>query len=170
MPREIKATTRREERLERGGSEGSSLDRSDGAIRSLITSAKKRGYAANDETLFSRKISEPGGARLSQVADGDPLCQWRLVSIKSIQSIPFELTTFLGAEPDGDRIFILGDELERLVVIVMDCPVGESLVGAPHSDVAAVLAPADLNLVVANVRLMAHYWRQDHVGEPSCLL
>jgi hypothetical protein len=55
------------------------------------------------------------------------LRQWRLVSIESIQGIPFELTTFPGAEPDGDRIFILGDELERLVVIVMDCPVGESL-------------------------------------------
>ena len=48
MPREIKATTRREE-----SSEASSLDRSDGAIKSLINSAKMRGYAANDETSFS---------------------------------------------------------------------------------------------------------------------
>ena len=38
MPREIKATPRREERLERGGFE---------------VSSKKRGYAANDETFFS---------------------------------------------------------------------------------------------------------------------
>ena len=38
MAREIKATPRREERLERG---------------SFEVSSKKRGYAANDETFFS---------------------------------------------------------------------------------------------------------------------
>src|SRR6516165_3306869 len=58
MPREINATTRREERLERGGAEASSLHRSDGAIRSPISSAKKRGYAANDETFFFSEDSK----------------------------------------------------------------------------------------------------------------
>src|SRR5580765_4279122 len=53
MPREIKATPRREERLERGGFEVSSHHRSDGAIKSLTNSAKMRRYAANDETFFS---------------------------------------------------------------------------------------------------------------------
>jgi RNA polymerase primary sigma factor len=58
MPREIKATPRREERLERRGSEASSLDHSDGAIKSLINSAKKRSYAANDETFFFSEDSK----------------------------------------------------------------------------------------------------------------
>jgi len=58
MPREIKSTPRRKERLERGGSGASSLDRSDGAITSLINSAKKRSHAANDETFFSSDDSK----------------------------------------------------------------------------------------------------------------
>ena len=58
MPREIKATTRRKETLERGGSEASSLDPSDGAIKSLIGSVKKRGYAANDEAFFFSEDSK----------------------------------------------------------------------------------------------------------------
>jgi len=53
MAREIKATPRREERLERRGFEVSSHHRSDGAIKSLTNSAKMRRYAANDETFFS---------------------------------------------------------------------------------------------------------------------
>ena len=61
MPREIKATPRREERLERGGFEVSSHHRSDGAIRSLTNSAKKRRYAANDETFFSSEETRSRG-------------------------------------------------------------------------------------------------------------
>jgi RNA polymerase primary sigma factor len=71
VPREIKATPRREERLERRGFEASSLDRSDGAIKSLIDSAKKLGYTASDETFFfpEDSKSEEGEGVQSKLAE-----------------------------------------------------------------------------------------------------
>jgi RNA polymerase primary sigma factor len=60
MPREIKVTSQSDETPERAGSEASPLDRSDAAVKSMINSAKKRGYAASDETdaFFSSEDSK----------------------------------------------------------------------------------------------------------------
>jgi hypothetical protein len=58
-----------------------------------------------------------------------------LESIKSTRAILFELTTFLGVESNGDGIFILGDELERLSQALQPHPVpgaSSAKIGAFH--------------------------------------
>jgi hypothetical protein len=70
-----------------------------------------------------------------------------LEPVKTIQVRPFKPTTFLVVQYDGDGLFVVGDEFERAVVIVMDSFVGEGFICIAYSDVVAVLAPADIDLV-----------------------
>jgi hypothetical protein len=70
-----------------------------------------------------------------------------LEPIKAIQVSPFKPKTFVIGQSDGDGVFIIADEFERGLVVVMDSFVGEGLICTAHGDVVAVLVPAHIYFV-----------------------
>ena len=71
----------------------------------------------------------------------------RLVPVKAVQVCPFKPKKFITGQSDGHRVFMVADEFERGVVIVMDGFVHESFIRKAHRDVVAVLAPTNIHLV-----------------------
>ena len=59
------------------------------------------------------------------------------------------MTTFLVGQSDSDGVFMVTDEFERRLVIVVDSFVGEGFIRTAHGDVVTVLAPTDIDLVRA---------------------
>src|SRR6516162_8890221 len=71
----------------------------------------------------------------------------RLEPVKVIQVRPFKATTFLVGQSDSDGVFMVTDEFERGLVIVVDSFVGEGFIRTADGDVVTVLAPTDIDLV-----------------------
>ena len=70
-----------------------------------------------------------------------------LEPVNAIQVHLFKPKTFVIGQSDGDGVFMGGDEFERAVVIIMDSFVSEGFICTAHSDVVAVLVPADIYFV-----------------------